>query len=601
MFLENFTKFIKYYGKGKYLKIIGFLGLSFIAGFLEFLGIALIYPFILIIIQPDMILNSVYYKRLVDLTHITNPGIYGLVLGLAILLIFIFKNIYIIFTQYVQHKFVNGWKMDLSRMFMKYYLYSSYDNVLKTSCADKLYVINVLCVQAIDGFVMRGLNLLTNVIIVLMVVTLLLIKFPVAAIITIFFAYISISGQNKYLKKRLTDLANKTNTAFKKYNAILYENINNLKETKIFNSEKYCFDLFTENEKIYRDIQTKQGFYASIPPYVVEILVVTALLLLTATITLQKFSDSSSLIASFAIIAAALFRIAPALNRIQTCIININSTREFVRRINNEYENCRPDKIKAYDPKKKSLTLKQKIEFKNICFSYTPDKQVLNNITLQINKGDFIGIIGLSGAGKSTFADIFTGLLTPQSGEILIDGKPLTSSNLQQFRGIIGYVPQQVHITDKSFKENTAWGIPLENIDENGVIKALKAAQIYDFVAEFKDGINANPIIGTNGLSEGQKQRLAIARALYRDAEIILLDEATSSLDVQTENEITEMLSALSGSRTIIAIAHRLSTLKACNKLIYMKDGRIIDTGTFDELSQKYEEFAKLVLLSRIN
>ena len=143
-----------------------------------------------------------------------------------------------------------------------------------------------------------------------------------------------------------------------------------------------------------------------------------------------------------------------------------------------------------------------------------------------------------------------------------------------------------------------AWGC--DKINDERVIKALKAAQLYDVISEYTEGINSNIIIGSNGLSQGQKQRLAIARALYRDPQILIFDEATSALDVQVESEITEMLKTISSSKTIIAIAHRLSTLKACNKLIYMKDGQIIDIGTFEELSFKYPDFDNLVKLSSI-
>ena len=220
-------------------------------------------------------------------------------------------------------------------------------------------------------------------------------------------------------------------------------------------------------------------------------------------------------------------------------------------------------------------------------------------MSFEIKKGDFIGIIGLSGAGKSTLADVLTGLLPINSGKILVDELELNDKNFAQFRQLIGYVPQQINVLDKSFKENVAWGF--EEVDDEKVIKALKDAQIFDVVDSFPDGINSTVLVGSNGLSQGQKQRLAIARALYRNPEILILDEATSSLDVQVENEITEMLTQLSTKKTIISIAHRLSTLKACNKLIYMKDGQIVDIGTFEELSSHYPEFANLVNLSKIN
>lgn len=161
-------------------------------------------------------------------------------------------------------------------------------------------------------------------------------------------------------------------------------------------------------------------------------------------------------------------------------------------------------------------------------------------------------------------------------------------------------MPQQINILDKSFRQNIAWGIAEEEIDDKKVILAIKSAQIYDFIIGFADGINSKVIVGSNGISQGQKQRLAIARALYRNPDILIFDEATSSLDVQVENEITEMLCGLKQTKTIIAIAHRLSTLKACNKIVYMKDGKILDTGTFDELSARYADFENLVKLSSL-
>ena len=345
-----------------------------------------------------------------------------------------------------------------------------------------------------------------------------------------------------------------------------------------------------------KNIQIRSGFYSAMPPYIVEILVVSSLMIMACILSLQNINSNSTLIASFAIVVASLFRIAPALNRIQSAIIAINTSRNFVKMLNNEHEKFEY-KINYSKNTDNKMHFSDKIEFKNINFSYNGSRNVIKNLSFEIKRGDFIGIIGLSGAGKSTLADIITGLLPIDSGKILIDGIELTERNFSQFRQIIGYVPQQINILDKSVKENIAWGY--DNISETGVIKALKAAQIYEVIEE-SGGIDSKIFVGANGLSQGQKQRLAIARALYRDPEILLFDEATSALDVQVENEITEMLSQIGKSKTIIAIAHRLSTLKACNKLIYMKDGQIVDIGTFSELSMRYKEFKKLLELSKI-
>lgn len=593
MFLENFRKFISYYGKQRYISLCGFTVLSFIAGFLELIGIALIYPFIMLIINPESFAAYIPFAKL------DNSLNSGLLIGLGVLLIFILKNIFMILIQYIQNRFVCNWKKDITAKFMQYYIYAPYKDTMKTSQTDKLYNIETICSISVDGFIMRGLNLLTNVIIIVMIIGLLFIKFPLPAAATLIFVTVTMLLQNKYFKKRTAILANTMAEKFQRYKSAVMENIINIKELKILSAEKIFFDKYSEAEKSYREIQTLQGFYNAVPPYFIEMLIVCALLILACILAAQNVTNNSALIASFAIVIAALFRIAPALNRIQTSIININATRDFVKKINEQYEKCNLRNFEYFDSgADEKIDFNDRITLKNICFSYNPGKQVIKNVSFDINKGDFIGIIGLSGAGKSTLADILTGLLPADSGQIFADGIELSRQNFHKFRHIIGYVPQQINILDKPFKENVAWGC--EKINDAAVIKALKAAQLYDVIKEYPDGIDSNIIIGSNGLSQGQKQRLAIARALYRDPQILIFDEATSALDVQVENEITEMLKTISTSKTIIAIAHRLSTLKACNKLVYMKDGQIIDIGTFEELSGRYPDFDNLVKLSSI-
>ncbi len=593
MFLENYKNFIIYYGKGRYLKLLGFSGLFICAGILELTGVALIYPFTILIMNPNSI--GKYLPNL----RLENPILTGLLIGLCVLLIFIGKNLFMILVQYIQNKFICNWKKDIAEKFMEYYLYAPYKAILSSSQSDKIYDIETLCSVAVDGFVMRGLNLITNIIITAMIIGLLFIKFPIPALGTVIFVTVTMYLQNKYFKKRSNTLASTMEKINKKHNDTILENISNIKELKILSAEDTFFEKYQIVEKSYRKTQELQSFYNAIPPYLVEMLVVLALLILACIISIQSPNDNSKLMASFAIIVASIFRIAPALNRIQSSIININASRNFVKRINEKYEKYDFDHFKKENLQSEGiLGFHDKIELKNICFSYNSNKQVLKNISITINKGDFVGIIGLSGAGKSTLADILTGLLPADSGEIIVDNTELSQKNFQKFRRMLGYVPQQINILDKSIKENVAWGC--KEINDSKVVNALKSAQLYNVIEEYPQGIDSNIIVGSNGLSQGQKQRLAIARALYRDPQIIILDEATSALDVQIEHEITEMLKEISSTKTIIAIAHRLSTLKACNKLIYMKNGTIVDVGTFAGLSEKYEEFENLIKLSSI-
>lgn len=592
MFFENFKKFILYYGKGQYYKLAGFTIMSLIAGFLEFLGVALIYPFIMLIIQPDAVNFSKY-------VNIDNNMVYGLLLGFGVLLIFILKNLFIIFYLYLQGKFVADWKQKIIFKYMYYYLYAPYKLSMQSSPNDKLYVMGTLVSQVVEQFMLRVMNLFTNAVIIVMVLLLLLIKFLVPALITIVFVGIAVLLQNKYFKSRTGAISKEISDRYMSYQTSMLQNINNIKEIKIQSSESVFCDEFKTASESLKSVQIKQMFYYGIPPYIVEILVVAALILMAFVLSVQNINNNSALVASFAIVVAALFRIAPALNRIQSAVNAINSTGNFVKQLNDEYEKCDFNVNKEKPNNKNKLEFNHSIRFENVCFSYNSSKQVLKNVSFAINKGDFIGIIGLSGAGKSTLADVMLGLLPADSGNIYVDGNKLTDKNYSSFRQIVGYVPQQINILDKSIAENVAWGC--EKINERQVIKSLEEAKLYDVICEYENGIYSNIIVGSNGLSQGQKQRLAIARALYRNPEIILLDEATSSLDVQVEKDITDMLSNLCSKKTIIAIAHRLSTLKACNKLVYMKNGNIVDIGTFDELSSKYNDFENLVKLSNIN
>lgn len=597
MRIQNFSKFVKYYGKRRKIKLLGFFLLSLIIGFFEFLGIALVYPFILLIIKPENVIHTKYYIEFASFFHQDNFLINAFIIGTLVGLVFIFKNIFMMLAIYLQTKFVNNWKLAINKRFMKYYLFSSYKTSLKTSASEKFYKLNFLIGQSLDGFIFRIINLVTNTVIVAMILTLLFMKFPFAAIATTIFISICMLIHRKVFKSKTEEISRNFSKMALSSNDKTMEIINNLKELKILSAEDFFLAQFNKTQEEYNKILLKNTFYCAIPPYIIEIFVVLALLILAGIISIQNIENTSWMIASYAVVVAAIFRIAPALNRIQTSLNAINSSREVVKIMISEYEDSNLNETEERANSK--IDFKDSISLKNIEFAYSKTP-IIKDLNLEIKKGEFVGIIGLSGAGKSTLADIIMGLLPIDKGEIFIDDIQLNSSNFGVLRKLIGYVPQQINILDGSFKRNVAWGIDEKDINEYKVIDVLKKAQIYDFICGFKDGINSKAIIGSNGLSQGQKQRLALARALYRNPDILILDEATSSLDVETEHEITKMLNELKGEKTIIAIAHRLSTLKNCDRLIYLKSGKIVDTGSFEELSRKHADFEKLIKLSRI-
>lgn len=593
--LKNLVKFIKYYGKNRRLKIFGFFVISLIAGILEFAGIGLIYPFLMLVTSPQTVIEYKSYATIINFFHINHILTITALMGILIVLMFLSKNLLMILCIYLQNKFVINWKNDLNKMLMKFYLNAPYMQMFKTTNSEKIYNLTALTAQTLETFVMRSFVFFTNSIITLIILALLFIKFPAIALFTVIFVIASMVVLNKFFKHKTEVLAPQMLSFSLKNNNQVLENIKNLKEIRIFSAEKYFFDKFNKVQRENNNVIFKNTFYASIPPYLVEIILVISLIILAGLITLKNYGDSSKIIASYGLILGIVFRIAPSLNRIQVALNHMNSSKDLVKKMNDEYEQNHFDVVSNVTNNNDSLEFNEKIKFEDVSFGYRENVSVIKDCSFEIKKGEFVGIIGLSGAGKTTMADILMGLLPVNSGKITVDNEEITEKNINAFRNLTGYVPQEVNLLENSFKNNVAWGQDEKNIDDERVVESLKLAQLYDFVQE-NGGINS--VI--RGLSQGQKQRLMIARGLYKNPEILIFDEATSSLDVETEHEITKMLTSLKGNKTLIAIAHRLSTLKECDKLIYLKDGVIVDVGTFEELENRHEDFKNLIKLSQI-
>ena len=593
--LKNLVKFIKYYGKNRRLKIFGFFVISLIAGILEFAGIGLIYPFLMLVTSPQTVIEYKSYATIINFFHINHILTITALMGILIVLMFLSKNLLMILCIYLQNKFVINWKNDLNKMLMKFYLNAPYMQMFKTTNSEKIYNLTALTAQTLETFVMRSFVFFTNSIITLIILALLFIKFPAIALFTVIFVIASMIVLNKFFKHKTEVLAPQMLSFSLKNNNQVLENIKNLKEIRIFSAEKYFLGKFNEVQRENNNVIFKNTFYASIPPYLVEIILVISLIILAGLITLKNYGDSSKIIASYGLILGIVFRIAPSLNRIQVALNHMNSSKDLVKKMNDEYEQNHFDVVSNVTNNNDSLEFNEKIKFEDVSFGYRENVPVIKDCSFEIKKGEFVGIIGLSGAGKTTMADILMGLLPVNSGKITVDNEEITEKNINAFRNLTGYVPQEVNLLENSFKNNVAWGQDEKNIDDERVIESLKLAQLYDFVQE-NGGINS--VI--RGLSQGQKQRLMIARGLYKNPEILIFDEATSSLDVETEHEITKMLTSLKGNKTLIAIAHRLSTLKECDKLIYLKDGVIVDVGTFEELENRHEDFKNLIKLSQI-
>jgi ATP-binding cassette subfamily C protein len=287
----------------------------------------------------------------------------------------------------------------------------------------------------------------------------------------------------------------------------------------------------------------------------------------------------------------------PSINRILTAMTEIRHRTALVESVHRDFQEGKTD-LKAVSAanERSAIPFDREIEFRGVHYTYNTDeaqKAVLRDISFTLAKGEAIGVVGPSGAGKSTLIDVFLCLLRPQEGQLLIDGAD-AFANPRSWQEKLGYVPQEIYLMDDTLRHNIAFGVDDSDIDEERLRAVVGMARLDGFIAELPEGYHT--VLGERGvrLSGGQRQRIGIARALYQGPEVLVFDEATSALDNETEREISQAIQALAGDKTLIIIAHRLSTVRMCDKLVFMQDGRIAEIGSFDQLMKNNPAFRRM-------
>lgn len=350
-------------------------------------------------------------------------------------------------------------------------------------------------------------------------------------------------------------------------------------DVEITGTKDYVFKKYEALLSRVNQMNIRSYIYQLLPSKVIETSIILGVVMLICygTIFIQNTKDLATFLAVFAI---AAFRLLPSGNRMMIALMNLKGYSYTIDRLEtlHKEENIEFEKSKNTVNKAKHIDFKDKIILENLSFTYTGSSSIsLQNINLEINQGDHIGIIGKSGSGKSTLMKIFLGFLMPESGAFKVDDIMIDSNNMSAWRKKIGYVPQDIFISDATIKENIAFGIDPDKINIDKLNRSIKDASLEEFIGQLPLGINT--ALGEKGnlISGGQRQRIGIARALYHGAEVLFFDEATSALDNETEKVITESITALSKNKSIttLTIAHREKTLSFCNKIIEMSNGSI--------------------------
>lgn len=600
----RFFKFIKYFGAGFKWQLVKMLIFAFFSSFLEFASIVLVFPFIIMLVNPGGFINS-WVGRLiashlsVTLDKYTANKEVLIIIACAFIFLIIVKNIFSITILYWQNKIIHKWCLTVKNKLMRYFLYSPYELDLKNAKSDFILKITDNIDKVFDYFIFKVIILTSNTLVVAIIFSILVYILPVFTVIAIIFFTVASTCQNKFFKNWGRKISDKKYALVNgEYNSVL-ESMGHVKDIKINGCQEFFFDVYQKVSDKIIPLVEKLNLIPIIPQHIIELIFIFTMVIFGAGVFHQYGTDSTHVALSLTIVAISIYRMAPQIYKSQVCMNYMEFYKDRVDDLFEIYEEYTRHLEEMQTPTKEKMPFNNSIKVENLNYSYNESAQVLKDINFEIKRGEFVGIIGLSGAGKSTLIDCLLGLLG-YKGEICVDGVKLDNQNTRKFQNIIGYVAQEIHTIGGDVADNVAWGVKRDDINEEKVIESLKTAQIYDILSERKEGIHTPIREDGTGLSQGQKQRIGIARALYREPEIIILDEATSNLDVKIENELTQIMTNLKGKKTIIAIAHRISTLVNCDKIIYLKDGRIVDIGTFEELSEKHPDFKEIISLSRV-
>ena len=574
LFLKIFSIFTP-----KELRYCAFLVVVMMVGaVLEAVGIGAILPLISLMGQPDFLARHTEIAEYAAKIGITTHTQLIIALSLVLILLYILKNLYLAWQLRLQINFSVSNQIRFSKELMASYLAKPYLFHLNHNTAVLLRNVNSGGSIVFSSLLIPAFQLLTEVITAVTIWLMLVLADPFTAIIVAGVIGGMVYTLIRSFRRSIEKAGHIQNKYAVRYIQALNQGLGAIKETKIMRKEKYFLQEFVHNYERFGKENKKFLFLSQIPRVIIETLVVSALLFLI----IEKVALGNSpmeIVPLLGVLALAAFRLMPSANRIVTLSNGIKFQmplfdelyRELIAIKSRKYHH-RKLKMADIPP---SLPFTDMIRVEHLGFYYPgASAEVLTDVSFSIPKGSFVGILGPSGAGKTTFVDILLGLFVPTRGRITVDGTDIRYK-LRAWQANIAYVPQSIYLTDATIRENVALGESPDEIDDARVHKALAMAELDAFVNAQAKGIET--MVGERGvkLSGGQRQRIGIARALYQQPEVLILDEATSALDNETEKSITDTILKFKGQITIIAIAHRVSTLAECDFKVQFENGRV--------------------------
>jgi ATP-binding cassette, subfamily B, bacterial PglK len=589
----SIKKLFRLFSKDEKKKSIYLTFFILIAALLDTLGIASIIPLVAILSNPNLIEGNILTNKIYIFFNINDPQIFLFYLGATFFIFFTISMVVKALAIYFQLRFALMCEYTMGKRLLQNYLHQPYTWFLNRHSSDLAKNVLSTVNQIINQALLPLLNLISQVIVIFFIIILLVIIDPKLTFIAsltlgIFYGIIYLSYSNLVNRKGLE----RVKCDQDRY-AALSNAFGSIKETKLGNLENFFIQKFSNPAKNFAKNAAAVQTISVLPRYLFEAIAFGGLLLIILYLMRQN-NNFNSILPILSVYIFAGYRLMPAIQQLYISFISLRFANAAIESV---YE-IKPVKLNL-NPLNNKLDLKKEISLKNIVYFYPKSSKTnLKNISLKILANTSIGVVGHTGSGKTTLIDVILGLLEPHEGVLMVDNAIIDKNNLSLWQNNIGYVPQQIFLIDDTLASNIAFGIDTKLIDHEVIEHVSKIANLHDFVInELPEKYNT--IIGERGirLSGGQRQRIGIARALYNNPSILILDEATNSLDNLTERNVMSSLHNLRNKITIILIAHHINTIKKCDQIILMDNGKIIANGNYDELSNHSKEFNKLITL----
>jgi ATP-binding cassette subfamily C protein len=603
--IEKINKLRPLFSQRDKLQYAGLLVMMGFGAVLEMIGIGAVPAFISTLASPDKVRNFPGVEPVLDTLGITTNKELVIWGAIGFILIFTIRVGYLILLRYVRIRLTERHRVRLGRLLFTRYMKAPYEFHLGRNTAELLRNVESETKNIISGVINPVLKLILNGLMTISIAGLLIATTPWAAM-----AAIGGVGGGAWLflrmvQEKMGKYGKEARTERKKAIQAVNQGLAAFRVARVLGVEGSLIDDFHKSIARYAKLQRYKGVISSLGNPLLEYIAVAGLMLLVLAMVAVG-TDLTAMVPLLGLFGAAIVRlrgtigaITGMLNTLQFNMASVDAVVGDLRALDGLGHEAvaLPEATQngATSRSGTNLSFKQELRFEDVTYAYpNTDEPALQSIDLSIEPGQSVGLVGATGSGKTTLVNVLLGLLEPRDGRVLADGVNVRS-NLRAWRDYLGYIPQSIFLLDNTIRRNVAFGVPEEEIDDDKVWEALYAAQVGTFVMnELGDGIDA--MVGENGvrLSGGQRQRVGLARAIYHNPDVLVMDEATSDLDNETEHRVMEALDDLKANRTFITIAHRLSTVQGCDRLFFMKKGRVAARGTYKELCATREDFREM-------